>query len=126
MKRLFILLTLIASPLLAQAQINVSTGIGEPGFYGRINITNMPPPNIVYPAPIVIQPTEGIVEAPPIYLYVPPEHHKNWSKYCHQYQACGRKVYFVSDDWYAKIYVPQYKQEQAQNNHDEYDHDEDH
>jgi hypothetical protein len=49
------------------------------------------------------------VAAPPIYLHVPPGHEKHWSKHCAQYNACGRPVYFVRDEWYNNEYVPHYQ-----------------
>ena len=45
----------------------------------------------------------------PIYLRVPPGHQKEWKKHCHAYNACGRPVYFVRDDWYEREYVPVYR-----------------
>jgi hypothetical protein len=137
MKKLLISLALIASPLLAQAQVGVSVNIGEPGFYGQINLGNAAPPPVVYPQPVIIQAGPGPA-LPPLYLRVPPDHHKNWGRYCQQYNACGRKVFFVSDDWYRNTYAPQYKREHAHDNehreehhddrehHDEHEHHDDH
>jgi hypothetical protein len=58
---------------------------------------------------MVVQRAPEFVSAPPIYLHVPPGHEKHWSKHCAQYAACGRPVYFVSDDLYNKEYVPRYQ-----------------
>jgi len=118
------------SPLLANAQVSGSINIGEPGFFGQINIGTTAPPPVVYATPVVIQPAPG-PELAPIYLRVPPEHHKNWGRYCHEYNACGRKVFFVQDDWYRNTYAPQYKREHEHDHHDEherreYDHHEEH
>ncbi len=38
-----------------------------------------------------------------------PGHEKHWRKHCAQYNACGRPVYFVRDDWYNNEYVPRYR-----------------
>ena len=46
---------------------------------------------------------------PPIYLRVPPGHSKNWSKHCRSYNACNQRVYFVNNDWYDNVYVPQHR-----------------
>jgi len=43
-------------------------------------------------------------------LRVPPGHQKNWKRYCGRYEACGRPVYFVRDDWYNNVYAPQYRE----------------
>ena len=78
MKKLLITSLLLAAPLFAQAQVGVSINVGEPGFYGQINIGNGAPPPVVYSAPMIVeQPQTGYVEAP-LYLRVPEEHHRNW------------------------------------------------
>jgi len=123
MKRLLISLVLISSPLLAGAQVGVSVNIGEPGFYGQIDIGNMPRPPVVYSAPVIVEAPQGDMNYPPLYLRVPPEHHKNWRKYCHQYNACNRQVYFVTDDWYHNSYAPRYAKEHP-HPHDEHGYDE--
>ena len=91
------------------ADVGVSIGIGQPGFYGQIDIGNVPQPQLVYPQPVVIQRSPEFVSVPPIYLHVPPGHEKHWSKHCAEYHACGRRVYFVRDDWYNNEYVPRYQ-----------------
>ena len=89
----------IAVPALA-ADVGVSVQIGEPGFYGRIDIGGFPQPHLIYPQPIVIQrPPVGVVREP-IYLHVPPGHAKHWRKHCRKYNACGQPVYFVQNSWY--------------------------
>lgn len=110
MKRFLFAATLAAAaaaaPALA-ADVGVSISVGEPGFYGQINIGNVPPPLLIYPQPIIIQPAG--VAGRPIYLHVPPGHAKNWRKHCRKYNACGRPVYFVQDRWYNEVYVPRYR-----------------
>ena len=92
------------------ADVNVSVSVGQPGFYGRIDIGAFPPPVLVYPEPVVVQPVPvGVVRAP-LYLYVPPGHAKNWRKHCKKYDACGYPVYFVQDRWYNEVYVPVYRE----------------
>jgi hypothetical protein len=89
--------------------VGVSINIGQPGFYGQIDIGNVPRPQVIYPQPVVIQRAPQFVAAEPIYLHVPPGHEKHWGKHCAQYNACGRPVYFVRDDWYNNEYVPRYR-----------------
>jgi hypothetical protein len=102
----------IAAPVGA-ADVGVSVNVGQPGFYGRIDIGNAPRPQLVYPEPVVIERAPG--NAPrPVYLYVPPEHAKDWRKHCHRYNACGQPVYFVQRDWYENVYVPHYRASHAQ------------
>lgn len=97
-----------AVPALA-ADVGVSVSIGQPGFYGRIDIGNFPPPQVVYAQPVIIQPAPVAVVRQPIYLHVPPGHAKNWSKHCNRYAACGQPVYFVQQRWYDDVYVPRYR-----------------
>lgn len=90
----------------AQAQelyLNATVGGAfAPGVYGQINFGNQPPPPVLYAQPVWIQ--RAPVQPPPLYLYVPPGHSKNWAKFCGRYNACGRPVYFVkvnnSDRWW--------------------------
>jgi hypothetical protein len=99
----------VTAPALA-AEVGVSVQVGEPGFYGRIDIGNFPQPRLVYAQPVVIQPVPVAVVREPIYLHVPPGHAKDWRKHCGKYNACGQPVYFVRDDWYNREYVPRYRE----------------
>jgi uncharacterized protein YcfJ len=98
----------VTVPALA-GNVGVSVSVGEPGFYGRIDIGNMPPPRLVYAKPVVVERVPAGVVRAPIYLRVPPGHAKHWAKHCHQYNACGQPVYFVQDAWYNDVYVPHYR-----------------
>ncbi len=92
------------------ADAGVSVQIGEPGYYGRIDIGGFPQPQLIYPQPIVIQRVPVGVVGEPIYLHVPPGHAKHWRKHCRKYNACGQPVYFVQDGWYREEYVPRYRE----------------
>ena len=111
MKRFFITAAVVAAtaatPVLA-ADVGVSVSIGQPGFYGRIDIGDFPQPEVIFRQPVVIE--RGPVERPPIYLRVPPGHAKHWSKHCREYNACGERVYFVQDGWYNREYAPRYEE----------------
>jgi hypothetical protein len=37
------------------ADAGVSFSVGQPGFYGRIDIGNAPQPEVIYARPIVVQ-----------------------------------------------------------------------
>ena len=129
MKRvLFIaVLAAFAAPSFA-ADVGVSVNIGQPGFYGQIDLGNFPRPRVIYAQPVIIE--HEVVTDAPIYLRVPPGHRKHWSKHCGEYNACGRQVYFVSDTWYTQEYVPRYRREHGDRNdgdrHDRDDHGDDH
>lgn len=98
----------VTTPALA-ADVGVSVSIGQPGFYGRLDIGNFPPPQVIYRQPIVVE--RVAIERPPIYLRVPPGHAKHWKKHCHEYNACGERVLFVQDSWYDREYVPRYQEQ---------------
>ena len=89
------------------ADVGVSLSIGQPGFYGQIDIGNYPQPQLIYAQPVLIEPTP--VYGPPVYLHVPPGHARHWAQHCAEYGACGRHVYFVRDTWYNGVYVPEYQ-----------------
>ena len=108
MKRLLFAAALaLAATSASAADVGVSITIGEPGFYGRIDIGDYPRPRLIYREPRVIY-REVVRE--PIYLHVPPGHAKNWRKHCRKYDACGERVYFVQDSWYNQVYVPRYQE----------------
>lgn len=126
MKRFFCaaILAAAASPALA-ADVGVSVSIGQPGFYGRIDLGNYPQPQLVYAEPLIVQAVPVGVVRQPIYLHVPPGHARNWRKHCRSYGACGRPVYFVQERWYNNVYVPQYRERHSDrggNEHRGHDH----
>jgi hypothetical protein len=101
--------TAISTPVLA-ADVGVSVSIGQPGFYGQLDIGNLPPPQVIYRHPKVVE--RGVPDnRPPVYLRVPPGHAKHWSKHCREYNACGQRVFFVQDRWYNREYVPRYQKQ---------------
>ena len=111
-------LALIASVIVvgsavAQPNIGVSIGINQPGIYGRINIGDSTRPAVVLPQPIVVMQPAVHLERQPIYLYVPPAHQQNWTRYCGRYSACGQPVYFVQEQWVRE----QYQKRQPAGNH---------
>lgn len=110
MKRLLIAAGMAAalSTSAFATDVGVSVSIGQPGFYGRLDIGGFPAPALLYPQPVMIQPVP--MGRPPIYLRVPPGHARNWGKHCHEYRACGERVYFVQDNWYQREYVPHYQE----------------
>jgi hypothetical protein len=115
---LIVLVAAAAMSAQAQTNVGVSVGINQPGVYGRIDIGNLPPPPVILPQPVIIAPARIVAArpAPPLYLYVPPGHQKNWAKHCARYDACGQPVYFVQEHWVRE----RYEREHA---HDRGDHD---
>ncbi len=89
------------------ADVGISVDIGQPGFYGRIDIGRFPRPPVLYPQPVIIAPAPVPVYRQPIYLRVPPGHARHWDRHCARYAACGQQTYFVDDHWYRTVYAPQ-------------------
>ena len=100
---------LLGAPAFA-ADVGVSIGVNSPGLFGRIDIGGYPPPQTVYARPVIVEQAPQYAQEPPLYLHVPPGHTKQWKRYCRQYDACGRQVYFVRDDWYQNVYAPRYRE----------------
>jgi hypothetical protein len=112
MKALILCAALAGATFPALAQTNVSITVGQPGFYGRIDIGdgyNYGPPPVYVREPVIIERYER-VRAEPVYLRVPPGHRKNWRKHCRKYGACGQPVLFVQDRWYSDVYAPRYRE----------------
>ena len=103
------------------SDIGVSISIGQPGFYGRIDLGDAPRPRVIYDEPIWIE-RRGTRPAP-IYLRVSPGHERDWGKHCKHYNACGAPVYFVHDDWYRNDYSPYYREHHGRSREDNDDHD---
>ena len=105
MKSFLALLTgaFLAVPAMG-ADVGVSVTVGQPGFYGRIDLGRLPPPPVILPQPVMIHHPPVAVAPRPIYLRVPPGHERDWGKHCRKYDACGQPVYFVRDDWYRNEY----------------------
>lgn len=106
-QRLMLGLLLLSGVITTPAGAGVTVTIGEPGFYGRLDIGGFPQPALLYPRPTVVYQQPAAVE--PLYLRVPPDHRKHWQRHCQRYGACGVPVYFVRDDWYRQRYVPLYQ-----------------
>ncbi|MDC8444758.1 MAG: hypothetical protein LV471_02375 [Nitrosomonas sp.] len=97
------------------ADVGLSLRIGQPGFYGEIHLGDFfPPPVLIYPNPVIIYTPPNVVQQP-LYLHVPYKHAKNWRRFCIQYRACDRPVYFVREQWYNDVYIPHYNQQHRHN-----------
>jgi len=94
-------------PRVRQNTDGVFVRVGEPGYYGRIDIVGYPQPQLMYDQPMTVYQVSQ--DRAPIYLRVPRDHASNWRNYCGQYNACNERVYFVDDNWYTREYVPRYR-----------------
>lgn len=109
MKKFILAALLIGAAAGAAAQIDIK--LGQSGYYGRIDLGNLRAPPVIYQDPMLVQRPNNYREVPPTYLRVPPNHAKQWSRYCAAYEACDRPVYFVQDSWYNNTYAPQYRRD---------------
>ena len=125
MKNILIAAALLAATLTSfttptrAANIDVSINIGQPGYYGPLDIVDFGRPQVIYREPRIIERVS--VQREPIYLHVPRGHAKNWRKHCGKYNACGERVYFVQDSWYNKEYVPRYQARHRERHEDRRD-----
>lgn len=113
--------TVAGSLPVCAAEVGVSVSIGQPGFYGHVDIGGYPRPQLIYRQPVLVERVP--VARPPIYLNVPPGQAKHWRRYCGAYGACGERVYFVRNNWYEREYVPRYQayhNDRRDERHDEY------
>ena len=108
MKKYLLILTILSAVSGAQAaDVGVSVSIGQPGFYGTLDIGDYyPRPQVIFTQPRIVHVVPYYAQ--PLYLRVPPGHAKHWSKFCDMYDACDRPVYFVQDSWYNEVYLPRY------------------
>lgn len=110
-----LIMAAFAAPAFAD-NVAVSISVGQPGYYGHIDIGNYPQPQVIYARPVIIEAAPMGVARPPVYLRVPASQAKNWRKHCRKYDACGQPVYFVSDNWYNRVYAPDYRKRHGPGN----------
>ncbi|HUW27008.1 MAG TPA: hypothetical protein VMV97_00225 [Sulfuriferula sp.] len=111
MKR-FLLTAIMAFAAAPALATDVSISVGQPGFYGHIDIGNAyPQPRLIYRQPVIVERAPAYAPERPIYLHVPPGQARHWRKHCAEYNACGRPVYFVQDSWYNNVYAPRYRED---------------
>ncbi len=124
-RRSLLVMTLLAGVATGAhaADVGVSVRLGEPGFFGQVDIGGAPPPQLIFTDPVVVAgPRQGPLP-PPVYLHVPPGQERHWKRYCRQYGACDRPVYFVRDAWYRDVYVPHYRDHFGRDGHRDEPHD---
>jgi hypothetical protein len=112
-----------AAPAWSAVDVGVGITIREPGVYGRIELGSLPPPPVVYAQPVIITRPAVVVQQPPLYLYVPPGHAKNWGKHCGRYNACARPVYFVQEHWVEERYEERHGKGKYKHKHKRHKHD---
>lgn len=73
------------------------------GYGGVLDIPPGMEPQLVFETPRVAGPPASARQTP-LYLHVPQEQARRWANHCARYEACGRPVWFVSDEWYFGIF----------------------
>ncbi|MDD1615832.1 MAG: hypothetical protein CG439_941 [Methylococcaceae bacterium NSP1-2] len=96
----------------ALAEVGISVNIGQPNFYGQLDPSGYPQPQLIYRHPKAIGRVP--INQPPVYMRVPPGHAKNWRKHCKKYNACDERVLFVRDNWYNREYAPRYQEQHGE------------
>jgi hypothetical protein len=91
------------------ADVGDAISMGQPDYYGQIDMGHFPPPKVIFSQPVIIVHSPQYASAPPIYLHIPPGYERHWHRHCAQYNACNRPVYFVREEWYINEYVPNYR-----------------
>lgn len=118
---------LAALPAAHAADVGVSIGFSQPGLYGRVDVGRYPSPVLIAPQPVYVG--RPAYRADPVYLWVPPEHRRDWRHNCRRYNACGAPVYFVEDGWYRQnviVHRDDHRDDRRGNDHrrdDRRDHD---
>ncbi len=128
MKRILLAAFLLSIAPAWAADVGISISVGQPGFYGRIDIGDVRP-EVIFPEPVIIEHVP--VEREPIYVRVRPGDERHWESHCHEYHACDRPVYFVRDRWYNDVYVPRYREHERmrrehERGYEERDHEHEH
>jgi hypothetical protein len=122
MKRILIAAVLVAvacfNTSTFAADVGVSLNIGQPGFYGRLDMNNYPQPRVLYRQPMRVE--RGSRNRPPVYMRVPHGHARTWRNHCREYDACNERVYFVNHNWYNREYVPRYQEQQGRRGDDDH------
>jgi hypothetical protein len=106
MKRLLVAAALAAAVPVFAADVGVSVQISQPGVFGRIDIGRFPQPQVFAPQPVIVSRVGGPPPEQPVYMWVPPEHRRDWRHHCAAYGACRAPVVFVRDEWYREHVHP--------------------
>jgi hypothetical protein len=111
MRVLSLMMLLVVTATALGAESGATLKPGQPGYYGRIEIGDVPHPDLISFKPLVIRPASGATR--PVYMHVPAAQVKDWAKHCGKYQACDQSVFFVKTQWYNTVYVPYHRERQA-------------
>lgn len=90
----------------ASTQVNIS--IGDSGYRGVLPALSGWRPEVWNSSPVVAIGAAAAGLAA-VYLNVTDSERRDWKRHCGKYDACGRPVYFVKNDWYRGTYAPEYR-----------------
>jgi hypothetical protein len=77
-------------------------------YYGVLDLGGRPPPQLLFEQPRLGR--AGVAAGPPLFLHVPHDQARQWSRHCARYRACDRPAFFVSEEWYYGIYLGRARQ----------------
>lgn len=101
----------LAAVVILPANGELPVPVQKPGGHGAIDVRSFPRPQLVSQNPVIIRHLSAQTLGRALYLYVPQGHRARWAKYCQVYKACGYPVYFVTEKWYHRVYVPVHEEE---------------
>ncbi|MDF3030144.1 MAG: hypothetical protein K0R03_702 [Moraxellaceae bacterium] len=110
MKRLIGMAALAALTTASSAGGRFTTASAEIP-HGAVDVRNFSRPELVSPHPIIVRFLSAQMLARALYLHVPQSHRTKWEGWCHHYQACGHPVYFVTEQWFERVYRPVLEEE---------------
>jgi hypothetical protein len=116
MKKLLLAVAFAFASTSALAGVGISLNIGEPGYYGEVDVGGYSQPRTYSRSPRTV--IRGNEDNDPVYLRVPRGDRNQWSRHCEQYNACDRPTYFVDDNWYNKEYSPAYREKHRNDRQD--------
>ncbi len=106
----------VAATALAMPAFADNYKVGQPGYYGRLDVNSSSKPQVINSNPV--SGTGASSNRAPIYLRVPAGDISDWQQRCQDYNACNERVYFVQDNWYKQNYASQYQEEQVRRQQD--------
>lgn len=113
MKR-YLLAAALSVAAAAASAADVAVSAGHPDYFGQLEVGHLAPPAVVYENAVIVRGKRRVEGAEAIYMRLPEKQVRQWSKYCSRYDACGRPVYFVKDEWYRNVYVAHHNGEQKE------------
>lgn len=101
----------LAAVMILPADGELPVSVDKPGGHGAIDVRSFPRPQLVSRHPVIVRLLSADTLGRALYVYVPQLHRTRWARYCQLYKACSYPVYFVTERWYHRVYVPEHEEE---------------